>query len=187
MQLLCLWTTCEFVPPKIFHWLRLSKRSDWPGLTQCVGLCVGNGIRCRSVRKLRNRLPRDAAPILVLALLVGACVVASEGPELPTCATTVTQEPTGDLAVDLVGAWMGSTDESQSHHPIAYMASTSAGGGGRRIWMFREDGTGHGWWSVSTEDRRFGNEEEFVWEVDDGQLVVNDLPPRRWIFKTPSI
>jgi hypothetical protein len=43
--------------------------------------------------------------------------------------------------------------------------------------MFREDGTGHVWWHVSGEDGRFGNEEEFVWEVVDRKLVVNDLPP----------
>jgi hypothetical protein len=123
-------------------------------------------------------MPRSAALILLLPLLVGACVVVSEGPELPTCATTVTQEPTGDLAVDLVGAWKGRVAGVPGQHPIAYMASTSAGDeGGRRVWIFREDGTGHVWWRNSTEDRDFGNEEEFVWEVVDGHLVVNDFPP----------
>lgn len=48
---------------------------------------------------------------------------------------------------------------------------------GRRIWMFREDGTGHVWWRVSTEHGTFGNDEDLVWEVLDGTLVVNDFPP----------
>lgn len=121
----------------------------------------------------QRSLRRGALP-LILPLVAGACVVVSEGPELPMCATTVTREPTGDLAADLVGAWKGTTDEKQWHHPIAYMASD---GSGRRVWMFREDGTGHVWWRTSTEATNYGSEEEFVWEVADGQLVVNELPP----------
>ena len=107
-------------------------------------------------------------------MLVVSCLVVSEGPELPTGATTIAREPTGHLASDLVGAWIGTTDEAQWHHPIAYMVSD---GSGRRIWMFRVDGTGHVWWRVSAEHGRFGNEEEFVWEVVDGELVVNEIPP----------
>lgn len=122
-------------------------------------------------------MTRAAALLLVMPLLAVTC--GGSEYKLPVCSTTVTQEPTGDLASDLVGAWSGTTDEAVWHHPIAYMAGTSEVGGdaGRRIWMFREDGTGHVWWRVSTEHGTFGNDEDLVWEVLDGTLVVNDFPP----------
>lgn len=126
--------------------------------------------------RLPNRMTRAAALLLVLPFVVVTC----GGPEykLPVCSTTVTQEPTNDLASDLVGAWSGTTDEASWHHPIAQMATLSEfGGAGGRIWMFRESGTGHVWWRVSTEPGTFGNDEEFVWEVVEGELVVNDFPP----------
>lgn len=44
--------------------------------------------------------------------------------------------------------------------------------------MFRGDGSGHVWWvQHGGETRDYENDEEFVWEVVDDQLVVNDLPP----------
>lgn len=120
--------------------------------------------------------------LVTIPLLAVACW--AEVAELPLCATTVTREPTGDLAVDLVGAWSGTTDESGWHHPIAYMAGEGEEGDphrdkytGGRVWMFREDGTGHVWWVLNDPGIAYENDEEFVWEVVGGELVVNDLPP----------
>lgn len=124
----------------------------------------------------RNRTIRVVALILALPLLV-TC----GGPRAPLvlCTSTVTQEPTGDIAVDLTGSWQGVTDERAWHHPIAYMAALpEAGDTGARTWMFRDDGTGHVWWAHDGgETRDYWNDEEFVWNVVDGRLVVNDLPP----------
>jgi hypothetical protein len=72
-------------------------------------------------------MTRAAALLLVMPLLAVTC--GGSEYKLPVCSTTVTQEPTGDLASDLVGAWSGTTDEAVWHHPIAYMAGTSEVGG----------------------------------------------------------
>jgi hypothetical protein len=128
--------------------------------------------------------------LVVLALLAAACV---ENAELPLCASAVIREPTGDLAVDLVGAWSGTTGEGGWHHPIAYLAGRGEEGDpprdewtGGRIWMFRDDGTGHVWWV--NNDPRIANENdvEFVWEVVDGELAVNDLPPATVEVRSPT-
>lgn len=124
-----------------------------------------------------KRSLRRVALLLVLPLLAMTC----GGPraELPLCATTVSQEPTGDLAADLIGAWGGRTGSGDWHHPMAHMAALpDAGFTGDRIWMFRGDGSGHVWWVQSGgETRDYENDEEFTWEVVDGELVINNLPP----------
>lgn len=133
-----------------------------------------------------KRSLRRASLLLMLPLLAMTC----GGPraQLPLCTTTVSQEPTGDLASDLVGAWQGTTDEEQWHHPIAYMvALPEAGFPGGRIWMFRDDGSGHLWWvQGGGETRDYENDEEFVWEVVENQLVVNDLPPATVEVRSPT-
>ena len=124
----------------------------------------------------RNRTWRLVALFLVLPILVSACEAANA--EIPICATTVTQEPTGDLTVDLIGSWTGTTDEERWHHPVAYLgAGEDQPDTGGRIWMFRPDGTGHVWYGSSFPGEAYENDTEFTWEVVEGRLVVDDLPP----------
>lgn len=129
--------------------------------------------------------------LMTIPLLAVACW--AEVAELPSCATTSSREPTGDLAVDLVGAWKGTTGEGGWHHPIAYMAGQGEEGDppqdkwtGGRIWMFRTDGSGHVWWVNNDPGIAYENDEEFVWDVVDGQLVVNDLPPATVEIRSPT-
>ena len=123
----------------------------------------------------RNRTWRLVALFLVLPILVSACEAANA--EIPICATTVTQEPTGDLTVDLIGSWKGTTDEERWHHPVAYLgAGEDQPDTGRRIWMFRSDGSGHVWYASSFPGEAFENDTEFTWVVVEGRLVVDDLP-----------
>ena len=119
---------------------------------------------------------RSVALLLALPMLVTCRGTVYE---LPLCSSTVTQEPTSVLATDLIGAWNGTTDEASWHHPIAYMAALpDEGDRGGRIWMFRDDGSGHVWWVLNAgETGSYENDEEFVWEVVDERLVVNDFPP----------
>lgn len=123
-----------------------------------------------------------AVMFLMLGLLLMGRGTVSE---LPICSSSVAHEMTGDLATDLVGAWRRPTREGGWHHPIAYMAGQGeendpkqSNWTGGRIWMFRPDGSGHVWWVYNEVGcGSYENDEEFVWEVVEEKLIVNDLPP----------
>ncbi len=114
---------------------------------------------------------------IAFSLVLSACF----GPRAPNliCSTDADRPPTGDLAVDMVGSWRGVTSDANidRHHPIARFAPGEGGGAGSRTWMFRSDGTGHLWWVWGDESGDIWSDGEFVWEVVDGMLVVDELPP----------
>lgn len=117
-------------------------------------------------------------------LLVSGGLNFGDDLETPICATTATPQMTGDLQGDIVGAWNATTGEENWHHPLAYIAGKGEEGDplvsnwpGGRTWMFRSDGTGHVWWAYSVPGNAYSNDEEFVWDVAEDRLIVNDLPP----------
>lgn len=110
----------------------------------------------------------------ILTLLLGACTDTPEfrryHPMVSICGTSVERPPSGNLAQDMVGDWrtLGSGD-----HPL-----TGLGVGlGDRVYRFRADGTGHYWYAYESPGDQGGGEGTFTWSVEDGHLVVNDLPP----------
>lgn len=123
--------------------------------------------------------------VSLLALVLGVVLSACSDPAfLPECPTTVEIEPTGDVSIDIVGAWFASGPFDEWDHPLATFDDT---GGLDKVWMFRTDGTGHMWWVLN--DAGGGSEEgdrEFEWQVVDGQLGVDDLPPAELSFTSPS-
>jgi hypothetical protein len=94
-------------------------------------------------------------------------------------------EPTGDVATDILGAWSDLGSEDEWDHPLASFDDTK---NLHKVWMFRDDGTGHMWWVLN--DAGGSSEEgdiEFQWQVAEGQLVVDDLPPADVSFPLPSV
>lgn len=114
--------------------------------------------------------------IFLTAFLTGACYLGDETPDYRQNAAItdnceqVEREPTGDLAEDILGGWYQSSGGGA--HPLSHSL-----GSGRRVYPFREDGTGHLWWALTTENSDDGGDQPFRWTVEDGNLIVNDLPP----------
>lgn len=115
--------------------------------------------------------------IFLSAFLTGACLyIDSETPDYRQNAAItdnceqVEREPTGDLAEDIVGGWHQSSGGGA--HPLG-----NSLGSGRRVYLFRDDGAGHLWWAIKTESSNDGGNQPFRWTVEDGNLIVNDLPP----------
>jgi len=127
------------------------------------------------------------AHILPIAIMIAPLMAPLLGygeDAMPICSSFVTHEMTGDLETDLVGAWRSRTEGGEEQHPIAHLAGQGEEGDppqstwpGRRIWMFRPDGTGHVWWANEGPGFAYANDEEFVWAVTEEKLIVNGLPP----------
>ena len=114
--------------------------------------------------------------IFLTALMTGACYLGEESPTYRQSAAItdncerVERELTGDLAEDILGGWYQSSGGGA--HPLSHSL-----GSGRRVYLFREDGTGHLWWALTLENSDDGGDQPFRWTVEDGNLIVNDLPP----------
>ena len=127
-------------------------------------------------------------PLVVWVLALPLMALSCQGPApfLPECGGNVEQEPTGDLATDIVGAWSGSPSASPEHHPIAHLGQTFGGIEGHRVWMFRSDGSGHVWYGTEFAGGAVDNDVSFLWRIDEeGLLVVDDLPPGDFDIGTP--
>lgn len=80
------------------------------------------------------------------------------------------REPNGDVAQAILGGWYQSS--AVGAHPLS-----DSLGSGRRVYLFRDDGTSHLWWSVKTKRSNDGGNQPLRWTVENGNLIVNDLPP----------
>lgn len=84
---------------------------------------------------------------------------------------------TGDLTADLVGGWRQATGGA---HPLTALASSP------QVLVFEPDGTGQIWWTHKSTTDATGGHLAFDWKVEDGHLIVNDLPPAEVIQGGPG-
>src|SRR5690606_31323888 len=117
------------------------------------------------------------ATLILLAILTSASFyVDSETPEKRQNAAVtsncepVDREPNGYIAQAINGDWYQSS--AVGAHPLS-----DSLGSGRRVYLFRDDGTSHLWWSVKTKRSNDGGNQPLRWTVENGNLIVNDLPP----------
>jgi hypothetical protein len=118
---------------------------------------------------------RTTLVMVLLAALSWGCLYGPQGPgiDLPTCAT-VERESTGDLEADILGGWSQLPGAVSGDHPVGRFGTTDSV---FRVWLFEVDGTGHLWYGANEEDGPHQGEVSFTWQIENGKLIVDDLPP----------
>ena len=117
---------------------------------------------------------RRVLPVLVLVLVLAACTLDFSPPFLPACGDRdPDRELTGDLAADLVGSWFDGGLGRDQAHPALDLPPL---GDGRRVWLFREDGTGTVWFELGMPEGDIEETASFMWSTEDGRLLIDNFP-----------